>query len=219
MDPSESIEHISDEALIERAAAGDRSVLSELFERHSDRLRRMVRIRLNDRLRGRIDELDIVQDACLEATRRLDEYLADPAMPFFLWLRHITGEKLIDAHRRHLLAQKRDATREVPVHGVDSAVSCDSIAARLVGHLTSPSQAALREELRVVVQNALEQLDPMDREVLVLRHFEQLNTNECAAVLNIGASGASSRYVRALRRLQTVLAKVPGLIDQTRNEP
>ena len=150
-----------------------------------------------------------MQEAFLEATRRLDEYLADPPLPFFLWLRQITGEKLIDVHRRHL-AQKRDAGRDIAVHADNSSAS-EFLAAQLVGHLTSPSQAAARGEIQKQVQDALDRLDSTDREVLLLRHFEQLNTTECAAVLNIGASGASSRYVRALKRLQSVLKQFPGL--------
>ena len=166
-------------------------------------------MRLNERVRSRIDAADIVQEAFLEATRRLEDYLADPPLPFFLWLRHIAGEKLIDAHRRQQ-AQKRDAGREI--HEDNSSAS-ESLAARLVGHLTSPSQAAMRVEVQKQVQDALEQLDAVDREVLLLRHFEQLSTTECATVLGIGASGASSRYVRALLRLQSVLKHFPGLME------
>lgn len=204
-------DQLSDEELLAQAADGDRSALSTLFKRHSGRLERMVRVRLNDRLRGRVDATDIVQEAFLETTRRLNDYLADPPLPFFLWLRQITGEKLIDTHRRHL-AQKRDAGRDIAVYADNSSAS-EFLAARLVGHLTSPSHAAVRGEIQQQVQDALDQLDAIDREVLLLRHFEQLSTTECAAVLDIGASGASSRYVRALKRLQTVLQKLPGLTD------
>ena len=203
--------HLTDDEILARASDGDRSVLNELFQSHSARLERMVRVRLNDRLRGRIDAADIVQEAFLEATRRLNEYLADRPLPFFLWLRQITCEKLIDTHRRHQ-AQKRDAGRDIAVQADNSAAS-ESLAARLVGHLTSPSHAVMRIEIQKQVQEALEQLDAVDREVLLLRHFEQLSTTECATVLSIGASGASSRYVRALKRLQSVLTKFPGLND------
>lgn len=204
-------DQLTDDEMLAQAANGDRSALSSLFKRHSGRLERMVRVRLNDRLRGRVDAVNIVQEAFLEATRRLNEYLANPPLPFFLWPSQITGEKLIDSHRRHL-AQKRDAGRDIAVHADNSSAS-GFLAARLVGHLTSPSQAAARGEIQQQVQDALDQLDPMDREVLLLRHFEQLSTTECAAVLNIGASGASSRYVRALKRLQTVFQQFPGLTD------
>ena len=208
MERSNLDDHLGDDELVARAADGDRSVLNELFRRHSGRLERMVRVQLDDRLRGRVDATDIVQDAFLEATRRLDEYLANPPLPFFLWLRQITGEKLIDTHRRHQ-AQKRDSGRDISVLAGDHA-TIESLTAHLVGQLTPPSQAAMRFEVQQQVRDALEQLDPVDREVLLLRHFEQLSTTECAAVLNIGESGASSRYVRALQRLRTVLNKYFG---------
>lgn len=218
MELSHVDDHLTDDELIGRASGGDQSALSELFRRNSGRLERMVRLRLNERLRGRVDAADIVQDALLEATRRLEEYLASPPLPFFLWLRQITGEKLIDVHRRHH-AQKRDAGRDVAIHASFNASASESLAARLVGHLTSPSQAVMREEVRQQVHDALEQIDSMDREVLILRHFEQLSTSECATVLNIGASGASSRYVRALKKLQVILKQIPGLEGDQIHDP
>src|SRR5207302_4122976 len=130
-----------------------------------------------------------------------------PTLPFFLWLRHITGQKLITAHRQHLGAQVRDADREVSLYrGALPQASSMSLAAQLLGRLTAPSQAALRAELQIRVQETLNGMDPMDREVLTLRHFEMLTNAETAAVLGIKKSAASNRYIRALERLKDILS-------------
>ena len=199
--------------LLQRAADGDQKALAELLTPYRSRLKRMVKIRLNQRLQGRVDASDIIQEALLEASQRLREYLDGPRMPFFLWLRHLAGQKLIDVHRRHLGAQKRDVESGSvpPARGPWPVASSASLAEQLLGRLTSPSQAAIKAELRLRVQEALNSLEPLDREVLALRHFEQLSTAETAAALGIGSSAASSRYVRALKRLKNVLAGIPGL--------
>lgn len=191
--------------LLRRAADGDQDALSAALSLHRERLKRMVRLRLNRRLQGRVDESDIVQDALLDASRRLDEYVDDPTVPFFLWLRHITGRKLIDVHRWHLGADKRDAALEISNQGASPPASSACLAARLLGRLTSPSHAASRAELQLRVREALELLDPIDREVLALRHYEQLSNVEVAAVLGIGKSTASSRYLRALKKIKDLL--------------
>jgi RNA polymerase sigma-70 factor (ECF subfamily) len=199
--------------LLGRAASGDQHALADLLTPYRSRLKRMVKIRLNPLLQGRVDASDIIQEALLEASQRLREYLEGPGMPFFLWLRHLAGQKLIDVHRRHLGTHKRDASLEVSLHrGAWPMASCTSLAEQLLGRLTSPSQAAIKAELRLRVQEALNSLDPLDREVLALRHFEQLSTAETAAALGIGKSAASSRYVRALKRLKDLLAGIPGLL-------
>ena len=198
--------------LLARAAAGDQTALTELFSRYRKRLKQMVRLRLNPRLQGRVDDSDVLQEAYLEAARRLPEYLADRPLPFFLWLRHLTGEKLIDAHRRHLGARMRDAAQEVSLHrGPMPAASSASLAAQLLGRLTSPSQAAVKAETRLRVQEVLNRMDPLDREVLALRHFEQLSNAEVAETLGLNESTASSRYLRALKRLKDELRDLPGL--------
>jgi RNA polymerase sigma-70 factor (ECF subfamily) len=200
--------------LLDRAAAGDAAAVTELFSRYRKRLKRMVRLRLNRQLQGRLDDSDILQEALLEAAKRLPEYLVDKPLPFFLWLRHITGQKLIDAHRRHLGAEIRDAAREVSLHrGAMPAASSASLAAQLLGRLTSPSQAAIKAEARLCVQEVLNSMDPIDREVLALRHFEQLNNAEVAATLGINESTASSRYLRALKRLKDEVQQIPGLFE------
>jgi RNA polymerase sigma-70 factor (ECF subfamily) len=197
--------------LLVQAAAGDETAMTQLFGRYRKRLKQMVRLRLNRQLQGRIDDSDIVQEAYLEAAQRLPDYLANRPLPFFLWLRHITGQKLIDAHRRHLGAQIRDAANEVSLHrGPMSAASSCSLAAQLLGRLTSPSQAAIKAETRLRVQEVLNGMDALDREILALRHFEQLTNSEVAATLEMNESTASSRYLRALKRLKKELNQYPG---------
>jgi RNA polymerase sigma-70 factor (ECF subfamily) len=200
--------------LLERAAAGDTAAVAELFSRYRKPLKRMVRLRLSRHLQGRLDDSDILQEALLEAAKRLPEYLRDKPLPFFLWLRHLTGEKLIEAHRRHLGAKMRDAAQEVSLHrGAMPAASSVSLAAQLLGRLTSPSLAAVKAETRLRVQEVLNSMDPLDREVLALRHFEQLNNAEVAATLGINESTASSRYLRALKRLKDEVQHIPGLFE------
>jgi RNA polymerase sigma-70 factor (ECF subfamily) len=193
-----------------RAADGDRAALGELLARHRDRLRRMVRLRLDQRLRGRIDPSDVLQEAYLEAFQRFDDYARDPDMPFFLWLRFLTAQRLLILHRRHFAVGARDAAREVPLDGgAMPEASSAALAGQLVGQRTTPSQAAVREEMRRRLQDALNGLDPVDREVLALRHFEQLTNAEAARVLGLRESAASMRYARALLRLKDVLAGLP----------
>jgi RNA polymerase sigma-70 factor (ECF subfamily) len=197
--------------LIERARGGDRAALNTLLVRHRDRLRRMVEIRLDTRLQARLDASDVVQDAYVEVAERLEEYLRDPKLPFFLWLRLVVGERLVRLHRHHLGTQMRDAGREVSLYrGALPAASSAALAAQLLGRHTSPTQAVMRAERILRVQEALNSLEPMDREVLSLRHFEELTAAEAARVLGIEESAAAKRYFRALKRLKETLAAMPG---------
>jgi len=197
--------------LLRRAAGGDGPACDALFARYRDRLKRMVHLRLSRRLQGRVDDSDVLQEAYLEAARKLPEYAADPKLPVFLWLRHLTGLKLSEVHRRHLGTQLRDADREVTLHrgGLPEADSA-SLAAQLLGTITTPSEAAVKAERRLLVQEALNSMDPLDREVLALKHFEQLSTTEIAEVLGLSKAGAGSRYLRAIKRLREVLSRMPG---------
>jgi RNA polymerase sigma-70 factor (ECF subfamily) len=198
--------------LLRRLGEGDTAVLGQLLESHRKRLRRMVRLRMDPKLQGRVDPSDVLQEAFLEAAQRLAEYLRDPRMPFFLWLRFLTGQKLLTLRRRHLGAEARDAGREVSLQrGAMPEASSACLAAQLMGKITAPLQAAIRAEMKLRLQYALNGMDPLDREVLALRHFEHLNNNETAAELGITPSGASSRYLRALKRLKEILGQVPGL--------
>jgi RNA polymerase sigma-70 factor, ECF subfamily len=199
---------------IRRAAAGDQQALAEVFARYRDRLRQMVRLRLDRRLQGRLDPSDVLQEAYLDFARRLPEYARQPALPFYLWLRLLTGQRLIDLHRMHLGAKMRDAGQEVSLYrGALPQASSASLAAQLLGRLTSASRAAMRAESQLRVQEALNRMDAMDREVLTLRHFEMLSNDETAAVLGIKKSASSNRYIRALKRLKELLAALPGFAD------
>jgi RNA polymerase sigma-70 factor (ECF subfamily) len=197
--------------LLLRARAGDQHALEQIFTQHRGRLRRMVDIRLDRRLQARIDASDVIQDAYMDVMTRLEEYLREPRLPLFLWLRLIVGERLMKLHRHHLGTQMRDAGREVSLYrGALPAASSAALAAQLLGKHTSPTQAAARAERMLRLQEALNTLDLMDREVLSLRHFEELTLAETAQVLGITESGAAKRYVRALKRLKDLLAAMPG---------
>jgi len=199
--------------LLQQALAGDESALAALFDGYRDRLRRMIRLRLDRRLSGRVDSSDVLQEAYLDVRKRIGEYARDPAtMPFHLWLRLIAGQRLTDVHRYHLGSQMRDAGQEVSLHrGPFPQASSVSLAAQLLGKLTSASKAAIRAEHKLIVQEALNGMDPIDREVLALRHFEHLSNDETAQVLGLTKSAASNRYIRALKRLKEILSSIPGL--------
>jgi RNA polymerase sigma-70 factor (ECF subfamily) len=197
--------------LLRRARAGDAAALGALFAHYRDRLRRMVRLRLDRRVSGRLDASDVLQEAYLDVARRFPEYAAAPAVPFYIWLRALTGQRLIDLHRRHFGAKMRDAGQEVSLYrGALPQASSASLAQQLLAGLTSPTQAAVRAEMQLKLQEALNGMDPIDREVVVLRHFEELNNVETAAVLGIEPAAASKRYLRAVRRLKVILAQIPG---------
>jgi RNA polymerase sigma-70 factor, ECF subfamily len=197
--------------LVDRAAAGDRAAIVELLERYRPRLRRMVALRLDPRLRGRVDASDVIQEGYLDAMRRLEEFIRDPAVPFYIWLRFLVGQRVQEQHRRHLDTPGRDVGREVSLYrGAMPGVSTGALAARLLGKLTSPSQAALRAERKVRLQEALNRMDPLDREILVLRHYEQMTNGDAAAALGLAFKAASKRYTRALERLEEILTTLPG---------
>jgi RNA polymerase sigma-70 factor (ECF subfamily) len=201
---------ISDD-LLGRARAGDAQARAELFARCRDRLRRMVRLRMDLRLQGRIDPSDVLQEAYLDYARRLAEWAGRPTLPFFLWLRLLTGQKLVDLHRRRLGAQMRDAGQEASLYrGALPQASSASLAAQLPGRLTSASQAAVRAETQVRVQEALNGMEPIDREILTLRHFEMLGNEEAAAALGLRKSATSHRYLCALKHLKDALGDWPG---------
>jgi RNA polymerase sigma-70 factor (ECF subfamily) len=193
-------------ALLDRLRGRDDQALGELFMLYRERLWRMLYVRLDGRLASRVAPDDVLQETFLDVARRIGEYLADPAVPFYVWLRFLTVQRMLMVQRAHLGAQMRDVSQEVslPDGGVPFA-SADSMAGQLVGHLTSPSQAAIRHELQDRLRAALAAMDPLDREVLALRHFEGLGNNEVAEALGITKDAASKRHVRALKRLREIL--------------
>ena len=178
---------------------------NEIMLRHRDRLRRMVDVRMHPRLQGRVDASDVIQDTFFEAARVLKNG-QNQDIPVYLWLRRLANQKLIQAHRQHLLATNRDARREQAQAAAPQASSV-SIARYLIGNVTSPSLQAIRQERESMLQKGLEQLEPLDREVLALRHFEQLSGPESAEILGISHDAVKKRYIRALEKLQRIMAQ------------
>jgi RNA polymerase sigma-70 factor (ECF subfamily) len=197
--------------LIDRLRAGDRQALGELFHCYRQRLRRMVELRMDSRLRTRLDASDVLQEAYLDLAGDLEAYRADPKLRPLLWMRLHVGRRLGMLHRRHLGAQLRDAGLEIALYreALPQASSA-ALASMLLGRHTSPTQAARRAERLLRVQEALNTLDPIDREVLALKHVEELSRSETAEVLGISPKATAKRYFRALKRLKEVLASMPG---------
>jgi RNA polymerase sigma-70 factor (ECF subfamily) len=204
-----------DDDLLRRLQGGDERALPELFARHRERLRKMIRLRVDRRLQGRIDSSDVLQEAYLEVARRAGEYVAQPTMPPFLWLRFLTGQALLALHRHHLGVRMRDAAQEVSLRhcGPPRATSV-SLAEMLLGRLTSPTLAARRAEMQIRLQDVINAMDPIDREVVALRHFEELTNAEVSHVLGLSKTAASNRYLRALGRLKSMLETIPGFLDE-----
>lgn len=199
-DPSEV------DGLLDQARAGNVAALDGVFSRYRERLRQMVQLRLDRRLQGRIDPSDVLQEAFVDAVRHLPDDLSAPRAPLFLWLRYLVGMQLKALHRHHLGVKQRDARLEVsiyqgPLPSADSA----ALAARLLGNFTSPSQAVVRTERMLQLQEALNTMEPLDREILSMRHFENLSRAETAHELGIEESAAGKRYLRALQRLRKLL--------------
>lgn len=199
----------NESALVNRIIEGDRAALAELFDLHRNRLWRIVNFRMDPRLRGRVDADDILQEAFLNAVRRIDRFFREAAQSRFVWLRLIVTQTLADVHRAHLGTKKRNAGRDRSIHGSQSAGStAASLSSCLAGKLTSPSGAAMRAEFGEIVDAAIESMPDLDREVLAMRHFEELTNRETACVLEITEQAASMRYVRALARLKEALRAV-----------
>jgi RNA polymerase sigma-70 factor (ECF subfamily) len=185
------------------------NLFAGLFMAYRDRLESMVRLRLDRRLWRRVDPSDVLQEAYIEASRRLDTYVDSRLpMPLFLWLRRLTAQKIIEVHRFHLDARKRGALREVSIdRGGTPPPSSEALAVELIGRGKSPSSVVAQREMRVRIQEALDRMEPIDREILALRHFEQLSSAEAGRALGIPAATARMRYLRALRRLRDIMAR------------
>jgi RNA polymerase sigma-70 factor (ECF subfamily) len=205
----------SEEVLADRLRQRDAQALGELFSRHRERLWKLVCFRLHPRLNGRVDADDVLQEAYLSAADRIG-YFGDKAFATpFVWLRLIVLQTLSDLHRRHLAVGKRDAHLEIPMqHGWAGRSTSASLAAQFAGSITSPSAALARAEVADRLEAAIETMNPIDREVLALRHFEELDNQEVAEVLDIEPKAASNRYIRALQRLKEILSEMSGIQDQ-----
>lgn len=197
--------------LLDQAKKGDAEAVDQLLARHREPIRRLIDLRLDPAIVQRVDASDVVQDVLLEASKRLQDYLKNPAMPFHLWLRHIAKDHIIDAHRRHHQTQKRGVNREQPLArpGWMDKSSLE-LAGQLVDPERTPASAALQEELQRRLHTALAGLDEDDRDILLMRHFEQLSNQDVASSLGLTEAAASMRYLRAIRRLRDVLAPGAG---------
>jgi RNA polymerase sigma-70 factor, ECF subfamily len=191
--------------LLDRLRGGDDPAVGEFFDLFRDRLWRMLFVRLDRRIAGRVSPDDVLQEAFLDVARRVGEYLADPAVPVYIWLRFLVVQRMQMIQRMHLGAEMRAVGHEVSLDPGPAFASAESMAGRFVGHMTSPSQAAIRNEVRDRLRAALAEMDPLDREVLALRHFEELGNTEAAQVLGISKDAASKRHIRALKRLKEIL--------------
>lgn len=192
------------EELLSRARAGDNEAVNLLFERHRQALVNLVRPRLGRRVAQRVDASDVVQDVLIDASRRLAEYLREPSMPFYVWLRQIASDRMIDAHRRHKLAARRSVDREVRPESQGNSSSFDLLQHIADAELT-PATAAISNELEERFLSAIDILSEDDREVLLMRHFEHLGNGEIATILGLTPATAGMRYLRAIRRLRAVL--------------
>lgn len=198
--------------LVNRVMNNDREALAELFLFYRPRLWRIVHFRLHPRLQGRIDADDVLQDAWLKAESRIKYFLSDASRSCFIWFRMIVTQALIELHRRHLGAEKRTANRERSIHAKwnsDDTSSCMTF--HLMDSLTSPSSAVMRAEQSRQLDTSIQSLSELDREILALRHFEELTNHEAALVLDLTEQAASARYVRALQRLKRVMETLPTL--------
>lgn len=197
------------QALLDQVKLGEAAAVERLLTVHREPLRRMIGMRLDPALAARVDASDVVQDVLLEAHKRLNDYLRNPAMPFHLWLRHIAKDHVIDAHRRHRQAQRRSLDREQPLVPAGLADhSSFELAGQLLDQELTPASAAIRRELQGRLDAAIAKLEEDDREVILMRHGEQLSNQEVAAALELTEAAASMRYLRAVRRLRAAL--LPG---------
>jgi RNA polymerase sigma-70 factor, ECF subfamily len=198
--------------LLEKSRQGDAQAQEQLLGQHREALRRMIALRLDPAIAARLDASDVVQDVLLEASRRLDDYLRNPVMPFPLWLRHLAKDHIIDAHRRHRVAQRRGVDREQPI--VPAALAGHSsieLAAQFLDPEMTPASAAVQHELQQRLYQAITSLDDNDREMILMRHFEQMSNQEVAKGLGLTEAAASMRYLRALRRLKDQIRAAGGL--------
>ena len=206
--PENSVEYAQ---LIERAKSGDEDALADLFGRFKPRLRRVISVRMDQKLRGRLDPSDVLQEAFLDLAKRLPAFSSrDDQMSMFVWMRLVASEKLIQLHRQHVTAKKRSAGREVSIDAAAPDHSSICLAGHLLGHFSSAGNKLIREEMQRVLMSTLESMDEVDREIILMRGFEELSNVEAAEALSISQNAASNRYVRAMTRLKKELEQIPG---------
>ncbi|MGE3819818.1 MAG: RNA polymerase sigma factor [Isosphaeraceae bacterium] len=205
--------------MLHRIARDEEGAVDRLWARHREPLRRMIGLRMDPALRRRVDASDVVQDALVRASQRLEDYLSDPSVPFHVWLGGIARDQLIDQHRRHRVAGRRSIDRERPIDGAGGPFADRSsiqLAAQLRDPNPTPAAEALRQELGRRFAEVFDRLDPDDREILALRHLDSLTNGEAAQALGLSASAAGMRYLRALRRLRAILGESPSTMTRVR---
>jgi len=202
----------SDEFLIEQSLRGDQLAFADLFQRYRQRLLQMLRLRLDQRLRGRVDPSDVLQEAFLDLAQELPGYVQKRLFPFFLWMRMVALQRLMRVHRQHLGTEKRDAARDTSRPMGLPPASGASLADQLAGNFTSAGKIAVNNEIRSILRQAVDELEEIDREIIALRNYEELSNREVAELLQLTPDAARKRYVRALKRLQHELRRFPGLI-------
>ena len=196
--------------LLANARQGDRAAVNRLLERHRISLKKLIQLRLDRKIARRVDASDVVQDVLMEANTRLQDYLADPRMPFHLWLRQLAQDRMIDVYRRHRGAQRRSLDREQSITAPQfSDQSGFDLMGQLADHELTPAAASIRKELEARFVLALDQLEDEDREIVLMRHFEQLGNSEVADALGLSAAAAGMRHLRALRKLRAILGDRP----------
>ena len=193
--------------LLAGAGKGESSAVNQLLDRHREALRNMVKARMDQKLARRVDASDVVQDVLLEASQRLKDYITDPKLPFGLWLRQMAQDRIIDLHRRHRVARRRSLDREQQAGPPPGDKSSLELAAQLRDPELTPAAATLRKELHQRFVEAIDRLEDEDREILLMRHFEQLTNSETAELLGLSQPAAGMRHLRALRRLREVLGE------------
>ncbi len=203
-------ETIRDDSLIQLALQGDKAALAELFQHYRKRLRNMVDLRMDHRIQGRVNPSDVLQEAFIDLANQLANYNKDPKLPFFVWVRRLTGQRLAKVHRHHLGAAKRDAALEVSLYrGRMPQATSYALASKLIGSTSSIGSKFVKAERQLKLQEILNTLDADDRDVLAMRHYEQLTNVEVALILEISEAAAGMRHLRALRRLKQRLREAP----------
>ena len=198
--------------LLANAGQGNGAAVNDLLERHRESLRKMVRLRLDRAVARRVDASDIVQDVLIEANQRLSDYLADPRLPFHLWLRHLAKDRIIDMHRQHRGAQRRSLDREQPLAAASNGDhSAFDLAQQLAANELTPAAENIRKELEERFLAAVDQLEDDDRDIILMRHYEQLGNAEAATALGLSPAAAGMRHLRALRKLRSILGERPSL--------
>lgn len=208
---------LEESQLRERLQVSPEAVLAEEFTKHHARFRRLVAFRLDPMAATRVDPDDVLQEAWLAAAQRIPSFFSTEGMTFFVWLRLIVLQTIVDVHRRHLGAKMRDAFREVSIENDYSRDTSHAIARQLLGGFTSPSEALMKAETARKLEESIESMEPIDREILALRHFEELTNNEVSQVLGIQVKAASIRYIRALKRLKESLGSLSAFLERPRD--